>query len=242
MRLIPAIDIIKGKCVRLSQGDYASKKEYDQSPLEVAKELEKIGYEYLHMVDLEGAKSNVPKNLITLNQVALATNLQIDFGGGIKNEDSLLQVLRSGACQVNIGSLAVRNSNLVKFWIMRYGVEKIVIGADVKDRKIAVHGWTKTSDIDVLDFINDFADAGAVYFVCTDISKDGMMQGSSISLYDEIIENFPNIKLIASGGVSSIEEIKQLEEIGVEGVIFGKAIYEGLIDLVELRREFPLVK
>lgn len=240
MRLIPAIDIIDGKCVRLTQGDYSSKKEYDQSPLEVAKNLETLGYKYLHMVDLDGAKSNHPKNLITLNQVALETNLKIDFGGGIKNEDSLVQALRSGAAQVNIGSLAVRNPNLVKFWLMKYGADKIVIGADVKDRMLAVHGWTETSDLDIMSFINDFADAGAKYFVCTDIAKDGMMQGSSVGLYDEIMDNFPDIKLVASGGVSSIPEIKELERIGVDGVIFGKAIYEGLIDMKEMRSEFAV--
>lgn len=239
MRLIPAIDIIDGNCVRLTQGDYSQKKVYDQSPLNVARSLEKQGYRYLHMVDLDGAKSSKPKNLLTLNQAAVETSLKIDFGGGIKSEDSLVQALRAGAAQVNIGSLAVRNPNLVKFWLMRYGADKIVIGADVKDRKLATDGWTSTSDLDILDFINDFADAGARYFVCTDISKDGMMQGSSVGLYDEIVDNFPEIKLIASGGVSSIEECKELERIGVDGVIFGKAIYEGLIDLKALRNEFP---
>lgn len=239
MRLIPAIDIIDGKCVRLTQGDYNTKKVYDQSPLEVAKDLEKRGYKYLHMVDLDGAKSSEPKNLLTVNQVALATNLNIDFGGGIKSEDSLVQSLRSGVAQVNIGSLAVRNPNLVKFWLLRYGIDKIIIGADVKDKKLALHGWTETSDLYIMDFINNFSDAGAEYFVCTDISKDGMMSGSSVELYNEIMDQFPEIKLIASGGVSSIEEIKQLEEIGVDGVIIGKAIYEGLIDLDELRQVFP---
>ncbi|MFT4568781.1 MAG: phosphoribosylformimino-5-aminoimidazole carboxamide ribotide isomerase [Saprospiraceae bacterium] len=238
MRLIPAIDIIGGKCVRLSQGDYDQKKEYDQSPIEIARELEKTGYEYLHLVDLDGAKSSQPHNLYVLNQIALETNLKIDFGGGIKSEDSLIQALRSGAHQINIGSLAVRNPNLVKFWLLRYSPEQIVIGADVKDGKIALNGWREVSDIDLMEFINDFADAGAKYFVCTDISKDGMMQGSSVELYDRIMEDFPDIKLIASGGVSSIEEIKQLESIGVDGAIIGKAIYEGLIDLVELRKAF----
>lgn len=238
MRLIPAIDIIDGKCVRLTQGDYSEKKIYDESPIDVARDLEKRGYEYLHLVDLEGAKGRHPKNLAVLNQIALATNLKIDFGGGIKSEDSLVQVLRSGAHQVNIGSLAVRNPNLVKFWLMRYSAEQIVIGADVKDGKLATNGWRDISDVDLMDFINDFADAGAKYFVCTDISKDGMMEGSSLELYDRILENFPDIKLVASGGVSSIEEVKQLEEIGVDGAIIGKAMYEGLIDLDELRRAF----
>ncbi len=240
MKIIPAIDIIDGKCVRLTQGDYSKKKIYDQSPLDVATQLSHIGIEYLHMVDLDGAKSSAPRNLYTLNQVALDTNLKIDFGGGIKSEDSLIQAFRSGAHQVNIGSLAVRNPILVKFWIMKYGADKIIIGADVKDNKLAVHGWQEETDVDILDFINDFSDNGATDFVCTDIAKDGMMQGSSIELYDRILDNFPNINLIASGGVSSIEEIKQLQDLGIHGVILGKALYEGLIDLEELVRTFEV--
>ncbi|MEL6390604.1 MAG: 1-(5-phosphoribosyl)-5-[(5-phosphoribosylamino)methylideneamino]imidazole-4-carboxamide isomerase [Bacteroidota bacterium] len=239
MRLIPAIDVIDGQCVRLTQGDYNQQKVYDQSPLEVARELERSGYKYLHMVDLDGAKSSAPKNLETLNRVALDTNLQIDFGGGVKSEESLLQALRSGASQINIGSLAVRNPTLVKFWIMRYSSDKVIIGADVKEEMVALHGWTETSTFHVFDFINDYVDAGATYFVCTDIAKDGMMQGSSVALYDRILDQFPNIKLIASGGVTTIDEIKTLESIGVDGVIIGKAFYEGLLDLIELQRVFP---
>lgn len=238
MKIIPAIDIIDGKCVRLTQGDYAQKKIYDQSPVEVAVDLYKRGFKYLHLVDLDGAKSSAPKNLYTLNQIALDTNLQIDFGGGIKSEDSLVQAFRSGATQINIGSLAIRNPILTKFWIMKYGADKIILGADVKDGKIAVNGWQEETQVDILEFINDYSDDGAVNFVCTDISKDGMMQGSSIELYDRILDNFPNINLIASGGVTSIKEIKQLEDLGVYGAIVGKAIYEGLIDLDELMKEF----
>lgn len=238
MKIIPAIDIIDSRCVRLTQGNYDEKKIYDQSPLDVAMDLNNRGFKYLHLVDLDGAKSSAPKNFHILNQLALETNLQIDFGGGIKSEDSLIQAFRSGANQVNIGSLAVRNPILVKFWIMKYGADKIILGADVKDGKIAVSGWQEETNIDILDFINDFFDDGAVNFVCTDISKDGMMQGSSIELYDKILDNFPNINLIASGGVSSISELKQLEELGLHGAIVGKAIYEGLIDLEELSREF----
>lgn len=238
MKIIPAIDIIDGKCVRLTQGDYGQKKIYDQSPVEVAVDLYKRGFKYLHLVDLDGAKSSAPKNLYTLNQIALDTNLQIDFGGGIKSEDSLVQAFRSGATQINIGSLAIRNPILTKFWIMKYGADKIILGADVKDGKIAVNGWQEETQVDILEFINDYSDDGAVNFVCTDISKDGMMQGSSIELYDRILDNFPNINLIASGGVTSIKEIKQLEDLGVYGAIVGKAIYEGLIDLDELMKEF----
>jgi len=238
MRLIPAIDIIGGKCVRLTQGDYKQKKVYNESPVDVARDLEKRGFEYLHLVDLDGAKSSSPKNLFVLNQIALQTNLRIDFGGGIKSEDSLIQSLRSGATQVNVGSLSVRNANLVKFWIMRYGADQIIVGADVKDRKLSINGWQEQTQQDILEFINDFSDNGAKSFVCTDISKDGMMEGSAIALYDEILDHFPNIDLIASGGVSSIKECKQLEDIGVSGIILGKALYEGLIDPDALLKAF----
>lgn len=234
MRIIPAIDIIDGKCVRLTQGDYNQKKVYDENPVDVALDYEAKGIKYLHLVDLDGAKTSRPKNLLTLNAISLETSLKVDFGGGIKSHESLLQALSSGADQVNIGSLAVRNPNLVKFWIKNYGKEKIIISADVKDRKIAVGGWQESSDRDLLEFINEFVDNGAKYFVCTDISKDGMMQGSSVELYEEILENFPRIKLIASGGVTTLKEIMTLREIGCDGVIIGKAIYEGLISVEEL--------
>lgn len=238
MKLIPAIDIINGACVRLTQGDYNQKKVYQQNPLDVARDLEKAGFEYLHLVDLDGAKSSSPKNLYILNQIALDTELQIDFGGGIKSEDSLIQALRSGANQVNIGSLSVRNSNLVKFWLLRYGPEKIIIGADVKERKMAINGWQETTDLHILDFIKEFVDYGARHFVCTDIAKDGMMAGSSIELYEEILRAFPEIQLIASGGVSTIDEIRKLESIGVAGAIIGKALLEGAIDPEELVQTF----
>lgn len=238
MRLIPAIDIIDGKCVRLTQGDYTKKKVYDESPVEVARMLEQRGFEYLHLIDLDGAKTSSPKNLYVLNQIALDTNLKIDFGGGIKSEDSLVQSLRSGAHQVNIGSLSVRNSNLVKFWILRYGADQIVIGADVKDRKLSINGWLENTTMDIMEFINDFMDDGARHFVCTDIAKDGMMEGSSLELYNDILDNFPDIQLVASGGVSSIKECKILRDMGVSGIILGKALYEGLIDPDEVLKAF----
>jgi phosphoribosylformimino-5-aminoimidazole carboxamide ribotide isomerase len=241
MKIIPAIDIIDGKCVRLTQGDYNQKKIYDQSPLEVATDLAAKGIKHLHMVDLDGAKSSSPKNLYTLNQVALETDLKIDFGGGIKSEDSLIQAFRSGADKINIGSLAIRNPLLVKFWIMKYGADKIILSADVKEGYIAVDGWQEKTEMKLFDFINDFSDDGAVNFVCTDISKDGMMEGSCIELYDQILDNFPEIKLTASGGVSSIKEMMTLKEIGVDGVILGKALYEGLVDLEEVVRTFDIV-
>jgi phosphoribosylformimino-5-aminoimidazole carboxamide ribotide isomerase len=238
MELIPAIDIIDGRCVRLTQGDYGQKKVYDENPVDVAQNFQRLGYSRLHVVDLDGARSSSPKNLAILNQIALETDLVIDFGGGVKSEDSLIQALRSGAEQVTVGSLAVRNPNLVKFWLMKYGAGKIVMGADVKEGKIAVTGWQEKTNVNILDFIKEFTLAKAEYFICTDISKDGMMQGSTEELYDAILDHFPRIKLIASGGVSGIDEIKRLERMGVYGVIIGKAFYEGLIDPVELIQEF----
>lgn len=234
MRIIPAIDIIDGKCVRLTQGDYRQKKIYDEDPVSVALDFEEKGVKYLHLVDLDGAKSSRPKNLLTLNSISVQTSLKIDFGGGIKSRSALLQALASGADQVNIGSLAARNPTLVKFWIMKYGWRKVIISADVKDRKIAVSGWRENTDHDLFEFINDFADHGARYFVCTDIYRDGMLEGPAVELYSELIENFPSIHLIASGGVSSILQVMKLKEIGCEGVIIGKAIYEGMISVEEL--------
>ncbi len=238
MRLIPAIDILGGKCVRLTQGDYNSQKIYDDNPVDVARDLSRQGFEYLHLVDLDGAKSSSPKNLYVLNQIALDSNLKIDFGGGIKSEDSLIQALRSGASQVNIGSVSVRNANLVKFWVLRYGADQVMISADVKGRSLAINGWLENTEVDIMEFINDFIDNGAKHFVVTDIAKDGMMQGSSVELYKDIIDQFPDIQLVASGGVSSIDECKVLEDIGVSGIIFGKALYEGLIDPEALLKAF----
>ena len=238
MIIIPAIDIIDGKCVRLTQGDYDTKKIYDQYPVEVARTFQSHGFSHVHVVDLDGARSSSPKNLLTLNQIALETDLIIDFGGGIKSEDALVQALRSGASQITVGSLAARNPNLVKFWLMKYGSDKIIIGADVKEGKIAVNGWAEKTDLDILDFINDFSDSGAEYFICTDISKDGMLEGSTVELYDAILDHFPGIKLIASGGVTTMEEISQLKELGLYGAIIGKAIYEGFLDMDELVNQF----
>ena len=234
MRIIPAIDIIDGQCVRLTQGDYNQKKIYNENPVNVAQDFERKGVKYLHLVDLDGAKTNRPKNLLTLNSISLQTSLKIDFGGGIKSQNALLQALGSGADQVNIGSLAVRNPTLVKFWIMKFGWRKVIISADFKDRKIAVSGWMESTDLDLMEYINDFSDHGAKYFVCTDISKDGMMEGPSLELYKDIISNFPDVKLIASGGVTTIEQVMELKEIGCEGAIIGKAIYEGMISIEEV--------
>ncbi|GEM50909.1 1-(5-phosphoribosyl)-5-[(5-phosphoribosylamino)methylideneamino]imidazole-4-carboxamide isomerase [Empedobacter brevis] len=234
MRIIPAIDIIDGKCVRLSQGDYGTKKIYNENPLEVAKEFEDYGIEYLHLVDLDGAKSKQIINYKTLEFIASKTNLKIDFGGGIKTNDDIRIAFECGANQITGGSVAVQNPTLFQEWISRYGSEKIILGADAKDRKIATHGWLETSELDVIDFITTYTEKGIDYVICTDISKDGMLQGTSNELYTEILAS-ANVKLIASGGVSSIADLIKIKELGCEGVILGKAIYEGKISLHDLR-------
>lgn len=234
MRIIPAIDIIDGKCVRLSQGDYGTKKIYNENPLEVAKEFEDYGIEYLHLVDLDGAKSKQIINYKTLEFIASKTNLKIDFGGGIKTNDDIRIAFECGANQITGGSIAVQNPTLFQEWISRYGSEKIILGADAKDRKIATHGWLETSELDVIDFITTYTEKGIDYVICTDISKDGMLQGTSNELYTEILAS-ADVKLIASGGVSSIDDLIKVKELGCEGVILGKAIYEGKISLHDLR-------
>lgn len=234
MRIIPAIDIIDGKCVRLSQGDYGTKKIYNENPLEVAKEFEDYGIEYLHLVDLDGAKSKQIINYKTLEFIASKTNLKIDFGGGIKTNDDIRIAFECGTNQITGGSVAVQNPTLFQEWISRYGSEKIILGADAKDRKIATHGWLETSELDVIDFITTYTEKGIDYVICTDISKDGMLQGTSNELYTEILAS-ADVKLIASGGVSSIEDLIKVKELGCEGVILGKAIYEGKISLHDLR-------
>ncbi len=233
MRIIPAIDIIDGKCVRLSQGDYTTKKIYNENPLEVAKEFEEFGIEYLHLVDLDGAKSSQIINYKTLELIATKTNLKIDFGGGIKSNEDIRIAFESGANQITGGSIAVQNSTLFNEWISEYGCEKIILGADAKDRKIATHGWLESSELDVIEFIKEYYTKGIDYVICTDIAKDGMLQGTSNELYQEILAN-ANVKLIASGGVSSIDDLVKVRELGCEGAILGKAIYEGKIELKEL--------
>lgn len=234
MRIIPAIDIIDGKCVRLSQGDYDTKKIYNENPLEVAKEFEDYGIEYLHLVDLDGAKSKQIINYKTLELIASKTNLKVDFGGGIKANDDIRIAFECGANQITGGSIAVQNPTLFQEWIAQYGSEKIILGADAKDRKIATHGWLETSELDVIDFIKEYKAKGIDYVICTDIAKDGMLQGTSNELYTEIL-SAANVKLIASGGVSSIDDLIKVKELGCEGAILGKAIYEGRISLRDLR-------
>ncbi|WP_312355486.1 1-(5-phosphoribosyl)-5-[(5-phosphoribosylamino)methylideneamino]imidazole-4-carboxamide isomerase [Empedobacter sp.] len=235
MRIIPAIDIIDGKCVRLSQGNYDTKKIYNENPLEVAKEFEDYGIEYLHLVDLDGAKSKQIINYKTLEFIASKTNLKVDFGGGIKANDDIRIAFECGANQITGGSIAVQNPTLFQEWISQYGSDKIILGADAKDRKIATHGWLETSELDVIDFIQEYKTKGIDYVICTDIAKDGMLEGASNELYTEILAA-SDVKLIASGGVSSIDDLIKVKELGCEGAILGKAIYEGRIQLKDLKQ------
>ncbi|MBC9797666.1 1-(5-phosphoribosyl)-5-[(5-phosphoribosylamino)methylideneamino]imidazole-4-carboxamide isomerase [Sinomicrobium weinanense] len=240
MRIIPAIDIIEGKCVRLSKGDYNTKKIYNENPLEVAVQFEDHGIEYLHLVDLDGAKSSHIVNHRVLEQIASKTSLKIDFGGGLKSDEDLRIAFESGARQVTGGSIAVKNREVFLSWIEKYGPEKIILGADVlpgeTGEKIAVSGWQENSSMDLIPFIQDYKEQGVEYVICTDISKDGMLKGPAFDLYQKILENTKDIKLIASGGISAFEELPRLEEAGCEGTIIGKAIYEGKIHLKELER------
>ncbi len=234
MRIIPAIDIIDGKCVRLSKGDYDTKKIYNENPLEVAKSFQDHGIEHLHLVDLDGAKSSHIVNYRILEQIASKTNLKIDFGGGLKSDEDLKIAFESGANQITGGSVAVKNPELFQSWIEKYGSEKIILGADAKNRKIAVSGWLEDSDQEIISFIQEYENNGAKYVICTDISKDGMLEGPSFELYEEILSETKNINLIASGGISKFDELPRLQEIGCEGVIIGKAIYENRISLKQL--------
>ncbi len=234
MKLIPAIDIIGGKCVRLTKGDYGTKKIYNENPLEVAKSFEDNGISYLHLVDLDGARSNRIVNYKVLEKLAIKTNLCIDFGGGIKSDEDIAIAFDSGASKITAGSVAVQKRALVEDWIRRFGAEKIILGADCKERMIATNGWLKSSEMDVIEFINSYKKTGISEVICTDISKDGMLQGPATELYSEIL-NKTDIDLIASGGVSSMDDLYLLIELGCSGAIIGKAIYEGKITLKQLR-------
>lgn len=234
--IIPAIDIIEGKCVRLSQGDYASKKVYNEDPLEVAREFEDNGITRLHVVDLDGAKAGHIINYKTLEKLAGKTNLVIDFGGGLKSSEDLRVAFECGAQMITGGSIAVKNRPEFESWIGQYGSEKIILGADAKDRKIAVTGWLEETDQELIPFIKDYTQQGIQKVICTDISKDGMLQGPAVDLYKEILAEMPDLYLVASGGVSCIEDIKKLAEANIPAVIFGKAIYEGRIELRDLTR------
>jgi phosphoribosylformimino-5-aminoimidazole carboxamide ribotide isomerase len=233
MRIIPAIDIIDGKCVRLSKGDYSTQKTYNENPLEVAKAFEDHGIEYLHLVDLDGAKSKHIVNHKVLETIATKTNLKIDFGGGLKTDEDLRIAFESGAQQVTGGSIAVKQPEVFSEWISTYGAEKIILGADVKGEYIATDGWLETSDQSLFDFLTHYKARGIQYTICTDISKDGMLQGPSFDLYQKIIAE-TQVKLIASGGISQFDELPRLAEMGCEGTIIGKAIYENRISLKQL--------
>lgn len=235
MRIIPAIDIIDGKCVRLSKGDYNTKKIYNEHPLEVAKQFEDAGIQYLHMVDLDGAKAKHIVNYKVLEQVASKTNLKIDFGGGLKSDEDLHIAFESGAKQITGGSIAVKDAKTFAKWIQKYGSERIILGADANNEKIAISGWQEESDQELIPFIQKYQQKGIQYVICTDIAKDGMLEGPSFDLYEKILKTCnDNLKLIASGGISAFDELPKLKELGCEGVIIGKAIYENKIALKQL--------
>ena len=236
IELVPAIDIIDGKCVRLTQGDYDSKKIYNEDPLEVAKMFEDYGLKRLHVVDLDGAREGKITNYKVLNRIATKTSLIIDFGGGLKCDKDLEIAFESGAQMITGGSIAVKSPELFYEWLKRYGNERIILGADAKDEKIAVSGWQETTAKDLVPFIEDFHKWGVKKVICTDISRDGMLQGPSIELYKKIRDALPEIYLVASGGVSSVEDIESLDNAGIPAVIFGKAIYEGRIKLNDLKK------
>jgi phosphoribosylformimino-5-aminoimidazole carboxamide ribotide isomerase len=234
MRIIPAIDIIDGKCVRLTRGDYNTKKVYNENPIEVAKAFEGAGIQYLHLVDLDGAKAKHIVNYKVLEQITSKTTLKIDFGGGLKSDEDLHIAFNSGAKQITGGSIAIKNPKIFEGWITKYGGTKIILGADAQNEKIAVNGWQEESEMNVIPFIQSYETKGVKYVICTDIAKDGMLEGPSFELYKRILNESKDIRLIASGGVTSIDDINQLEDLGCEGAIVGKAIYEGHIKLRDL--------
>lgn len=235
MRIIPAIDIIDGKCVRLTQGDYAQKKVYHENPADVARSFEDAGMKYLHLVDLDGAKAGRVINWDVVKSITTQTSLEVDFGGGIKTAEEIKKLFDLGVKQVNLGSIAVKDPETVKQWIKEFGREKIILSADVKGEQIAISGWQESSAINITTFLKDYLGYGIEFVTCTDISTDGMLTGPNIELYKRLLLSFPQLHLIASGGVSSIDDILELRRIGVDGVIVGKAIYEGKIKLPELQ-------
>ena len=236
MRIIPAVDIINGQCVRLTKGDYDTKKVYNENPLEVAKMFEDAGIQHLHVVDLDGAKASHIVNYRVLESIASKTNLKIDFGGGLKSDEDLKIAFDSGAHQITGGSIAVKNPEVFENWISKFGADKIILGADCKYKKIAISGWQEDSDLEVIPFIKGYQSKGISYVICTDISKDGMLEGPSFDLYSNIINESKDIKLIASGGISKYDELPRLKDMGCEGVIVGKAIYENRISLKEIEQ------
>ncbi len=234
MEIIPAIDLIDGKCVRLTQGDYAQKKEYSSNPLEVAQRFADHGIRRLHLVDLDGAKQRTVVNLRVLEQIATHTALAVDFGGGVQSDEDLQRVLEAGAQQVTGGSIAVRQPEVFLGWLNKYGADKIILGADARDRLVAISGWQEASTLNVVDFIRDYAQQGVRHVICTDVAKDGLLQGPSFALYDEIIQQVPSVHLIASGGITTTDDLRQLKTNGLHGAIIGKALYEGTLSLTDL--------
>jgi phosphoribosylformimino-5-aminoimidazole carboxamide ribotide isomerase len=235
LEIIPAIDLINGQCVRLTQGDYQQKKVYNSDPVAMAQEFEAAGIRRLHLVDLDGAKARKVINLQVLENIAKATNLVIDFGGGVQSEEDLRKVLDAGAAQVTAGSIAVKQPKVVAEWLERYGAERIILGADVRNGNIAIHGWQEESEQKIAQFLESYTQKGAQYCICTDVSKDGLLQGTALGLYQQLRTQFPDLKLIASGGVKTIEELVALQDMGCYGVIIGKALYEGYISLDALQ-------
>lgn len=234
IELIPAIDIIDGKCVRLTKGDYDQKKVYNDDPVEMAKQFESLGFRRLHVVDLDGAKSKHIVNVDVLKAITSATNLIVDFGGGIKTDNDIELAFANGASLVTIGSIAVTQPELFASWLEKYGADRIILGADVRNGKISINGWKEDSAEDLLPFLKYYINKGVINVLCTEISKDGMLEGPATDLYKEVMAEYPNLNLIASGGISSNEDIKELNRYGIPSVVFGKAIYEGKIDMKEL--------
>ncbi|WP_121357173.1 1-(5-phosphoribosyl)-5-[(5-phosphoribosylamino)methylideneamino]imidazole-4-carboxamide isomerase [Flavisolibacter nicotianae] len=236
MEIIPAIDIIEGKCVRLTHGDYSQKKIYNEHPLEVARQFEDAGLRRLHLVDLDGAKAGAVKNWKVLEMIAGKTSMIVDFGGGIKSEKDVQIVFDSGAALATVGSMAVKEKETFVQWLQKWGAEKFLLGADVKGEKLTISGWLEQTEIWIYDFIEDYLQKGVKQIFCTDVAKDGALEGPSTELYKSIIKKFPDLHFIASGGVSSIDDVYQLQDIGCRGVIIGKAIYEGRIALTDLKK------
>ncbi len=239
LQLIPAIDIIGGRCVRLTRGDYSTEKVYADNPVDVACEMEALGFRRLHVVDLDGARSRHVVNLEVLRSITRATRLVVDFGGGVKSDDDLRKVFDAGAALATVGSIAVTDPGRVHEWLRTYGADRLVLGADVRDGRISINGWKEESTLELLPFLEGYMQAGMKHVLCTEISHDGMLQGPATALYREVMTAFPDCRLIASGGVACIDDLRRLEAAGVPAAVFGKAIYEGRIDLSQLIKEFP---
>jgi phosphoribosylformimino-5-aminoimidazole carboxamide ribotide isomerase len=234
MRILPAIDIIDGRCVRLTQGDYAQKKVYNENPVEVAQQFEQAGLKYLHLVDLDGAKAGKVINWNVVESIIKHTSLTVDFGGGIKSDAEIERLMTVGVSQVNVGSVAVKEKDKVFGWIKRFGSGKIILSADVKNEEIAIHGWQSNSGLNLFDLVQEYLENGIEYVTCTDIQTDGMLKGPNTGLYKKLIQRFPTLKIVASGGVSSLDDLIQLKQSGVDGAIVGKAIYEERIQVTDL--------